>query len=198
MTILASASTDSSLVRRVQACEIEAWSSFVHVYGPLIYVWCRRRGLPREDAADITQDVFVAAARSIATFKHDSCGSLRGWLWTITRNKLHDFRRSRETQAAGGSEFLQRLKELPAELPEDSDDRGDSHQLLHRALEQVRAEFAPTTWRAFTLTVLESWDNRRAAAELGTTPNNIRQCKSRVLRRLRQQLNLAGDDSPQS
>jgi DNA-directed RNA polymerase specialized sigma24 family protein len=41
------------------------------------------------DAADVSQDVFAAVARHIADFRRERPGdSFRGWLWTITRNKV--------------------------------------------------------------------------------------------------------------
>jgi RNA polymerase sigma-70 factor (ECF subfamily) len=54
----------------------------------------------------------------------------------------------------------------------------------------VRGEFAERTWRAFELTVLEDRATADVARELHMTANNVRQAKSRVLRRLREE---AGD-----
>ena len=187
-------STESSLLRRVQAQDDGAWRSFVDLYGPLIYSWCRRRGVAREDASDVTQETFAAVARSVAAFDHAGAqGSLRGWLWTITRNKLQDLfrRRSPGGQATGGSEMQQRLHELPEQSLSESTDsfvESDVQSLLHRGLEQVQAEFEPRTWRAFCCVVLEGRDTASVAVELGMSTNHVRQVKSRVLRRLREQL----------
>ena len=38
---------------------------------PLVYRFARRRGLQEADAADVTQDVFRAVARSIRQFDYD-------------------------------------------------------------------------------------------------------------------------------
>ena len=128
-------------------------------------------------------------------------GSLRGWLWTITLNKLRNFARRAPPQATGGTDLYERLLNLPETLPPESSDDAqqdarhsheggnpDERRLVQRALDQIRGEFAPHNWQAFTLSVLEGWDTARIAAELGTTPNNVRQAKSRILRRLREQL----------
>jgi RNA polymerase sigma-70 factor (ECF subfamily) len=55
-------------------------------------------------------------------------------------------------------------------------------------LEQIRQEFQAKTWVAFWRTVIDGQATSLVAAELGLTPASIRQAKSRILRRLRQQL----------
>ena len=191
-----SPSTDSSLLQRVQSQDPQAWRTFVDLYGPLIYAWGRRQGLSREDAGDMTQETFGAVARSIGQFSAVG-GSLRGWLWTVAHNKIRDhFRRGVNDRAAGGTDMQVRLQELPGEPPQEPTDSADLHELrnlLGRGLEQVQTEFEPRTWQAFVLTVLEAEDTTAVATKLGMTANHVRQAKSRVLRRLRDQL---GELSP--
>lgn len=167
-----------------------AWHAFVGLYGPLIYSWCRRKGLAASDAAEVVQETLLAVARAIPTFD-PALGRLRGWLWTITQSKLADFFRRRPAdQAAGGSEMVDRLRQL-AEPPPEDDTTGGDHDLrllLDRALRQVAAEVEPQTYRAFVLVVLQARSTAEAAAELGLSENSIRQAKSRVLRRLRQMI----------
>src|SRR5690349_15812290 len=98
-------STASSLVEGVKTLQPLAWRQFTAVYGPLIYGWARRAGLQGDDAADVTQEVFRSVAVGAPTLQYRRPGdTFRGWLWAITRNKLHDFRRVRsgKPQAAGG------------------------------------------------------------------------------------------------
>src|SRR5437867_2680850 len=74
-------STSLSLLARVRAHDQAAWERLVGLYGPLVYGWCLRAGLRKEDAADIGQEVFAAVARKIQSFRHDRQGdSFRGWL----------------------------------------------------------------------------------------------------------------------
>jgi RNA polymerase sigma-70 factor (ECF subfamily) len=60
--------------------------------------------------------------------------------------------------------------------------------LYRRALELVRAEFEPRTWELFWLTAVEGRPPVDVAAERGLTPAAVRQAKSRVLRRLREEV----------
>src|SRR5438552_5027070 len=69
-----------------------AWQQFVELYGSLVYGFARRRGLQDADAADLTQDVFLAVARSAGRWEYDPrLGTFRGWLYGLTRNKVARF-----------------------------------------------------------------------------------------------------------
>ena len=64
------------------------------VYWPLVYGWLRQRGLQHDDAEDLGQDVLQVLMRELPRFRYDrNRGSFRGWLRTITANRLRNFRR---------------------------------------------------------------------------------------------------------
>jgi RNA polymerase sigma-70 factor (ECF subfamily) len=62
------------------------------------------------------------------------------------------------------------------------------HWLVGRALELMRAEFQPTTWKACWECVVNSRPAADVAAELGISVGAVYMAKSRVLSRLRQEL----------
>jgi RNA polymerase sigma-70 factor (ECF subfamily) len=182
--------TSVTLLERIRHQEPYAWHRLVHLYGPLVFQWCRRSQLRAEDAADISQEVFRTVAARIADFRRTRPGdSFRGWLWTITRYKIGDHLRrlQRQPAAAGGSEAHLRLLELPEQAPEE-DSPTETANLVHRALDLIRPEFEDRTWQAFWRATIEGHAPRDIAAELGVTPDAVRMAKSRVLRRLRQEL----------
>src|SRR5439155_19199810 len=57
-----------------------------------------------------------------------------------------------------------------------------------RALELMQAEFQPATWKACWELFVNGRPAAEVAAELGTTVNAVYLAKSRVLRRLRREL----------
>jgi hypothetical protein len=65
-------STSSSLIKRAQARDPEAWERLVELYSPLVYYWFRGTRLPAEDAADLMQEVFRSVSVGIARFAHNS------------------------------------------------------------------------------------------------------------------------------
>ncbi len=97
-----SSATSRGLLERVKVDDAAAWHRLVDLYAPLVYRWCRGFGLPEPDAADVFQDVFQAVASSIACFRKEKEGdTFRGWLRTITRNKIRDHFRIRGREPAG-------------------------------------------------------------------------------------------------
>lgn len=191
--------TSTSLLERARGQDKQAWERLVVLYTPLVYAWCRRSGLQPADAADVGQEVFRAVARGLAEFRRDRAGdTFRGWLRTITRNKLRDFAgaRKRCPPGVGGSEATCQIEQLPDPEPE-ADLTADRQLLYQRALEVVRTEFEERTWRAFWLVVVEDVPVGEAAQQLGATLNAVYLAKSRVLRRLREEFADLIEDLPE-
>ena len=116
--------------------------------------------------------------------------NFRGWLWTITRHKVMDWRRrqQRHPGAEGGSVAQMRWAELADPFTDDStdeQDRTETSSLVHRALAMIEAEFEPPTWQAFWRAAVDQQPTAQIAEELQVSAASVRQAKSRVLRRLR-------------
>ncbi len=158
----------------------------------MILFWCGKGGLRSEDAEDVTQEVFAAAAAGLDRFHRDRPGdTFRGWLRGITRNQvLLSYRRNHGRPVAeGGSDAFWHLQGHADPLPgPGEDEEAEMSQLYQRAVEQVRDRFEPHTWQAFWLTVIQGRAPAALTEELGMTVANIRQAKSRVLRLLKQEL----------
>ena len=75
---------------------------------------------------------------------------------------------------------------LPDEEPFDEVEY--RQQLVRRALQIMQAEFEPTTWKACWESVVSGRAATEVAAELGVSVDVVYGAKSRVLRRLRQEL----------
>jgi RNA polymerase sigma-70 factor (ECF subfamily) len=179
--------TPASLLERLrQPAPESAWTRFVQLYTPLLFFWARRLGLHDADAADLVQDVLTLLVRKLPEFSYDGNKSFRAWLRTVTLNCW----RNRVRRA-----------ELPREFPRpDLDGLPDSdagdllgeveyrNWLVGRALELMRAEFQPSTWKACWECVVSGRSAAEVAAELGLSVGAVYMAKSRVLSRLRQEL----------
>jgi len=185
--------THRSLLDGARARDAAAWERLVTLYAPLVLSWCRGWGLKPDDAADVFQEVFQAVATHLDGFRRERpSDTFRGWLRTITRNKVNDHFRRREKEPAGvgGSEARDLLAQVPGALPVEEPAVADEAEgaLLHRALELLRAEFEPKTWQAFWQTAVEGRAATDVAADLSMSPGAVRVAKSRVLHRLRSDL----------
>jgi RNA polymerase sigma-70 factor (ECF subfamily) len=188
----AHSATPLSLLERVRARDAAAWSRLVALYQPLVLYWCRRGGVRGPDAEDVAQEVFAGAAAGLDHFRRDQPGdTFTGWLRGITRNQvlLHFRRNQGRPQAEGGSDAWEQLQNVHDPLaPTDAEEVAEMSQVYRRALEQVRGDFEESTWQAFWQTAIEGHPPAAVAGTLGMTPGAIRQAKSRVLRRLKQEM----------
>ena len=180
---------------RARSNDAEAWDRLVTLYAPLVMHWCRRLEVSEADAADIFQEVFRSVAMNLGAFRKErDSDTFRGWLRTITRNKVIDHHRKlkNEPRAVGGSEAHRRFSDLPHEVPKDIEDDDielrAKDNLVRRALDQIRPHFQEQTWRAFWRCAVDGLSAPDVADELSMSPGAVRVAKSRALQRLRDEL----------
>ncbi len=179
--------TSASLLERLrQPGQAEAWARFVDLYTPLLFSWARRLGLQPEDARDLVQEVFTALVEKLPAFAYDRDKSFRAWLRTVALNKWRDRHRRKAIPIAPGPVPLAELAG-----PDDGEafwEQEFQQHLIRRALEVMQADFQPNTWKACWEFVVSGRPAAAVAHELGISENAVYLAKSKVLRRLRQEL----------
>jgi RNA polymerase sigma-70 factor (ECF subfamily) len=175
--------TSPSLLERLRrAEEPEAWRQFVDLYTPILFAFAGRLGLQEADAEDLVQETLVQLLQKLPQFRYDRRKSFRAWVWTVMRHKVLESRRRRQPQAA----------ELPdVAIPDELDRLWQEEyrqQLVGRALEIMRSEFQPSTWKACWEHAVAGRSAAEVARELGMTVGAVYAAKFRVLARLRQEL----------
>jgi RNA polymerase sigma-70 factor (ECF subfamily) len=183
--------TSRTLLARARERQAGAWDRLVLLYGPLVRHWCRRGGVAPQDIDDVMQEVFANAFASLESFRHGMPGdSFRGWLRGVTRHRLleHFRRLRRHLAAAGGTDAQALIREQPdLNVTPDGEEQDLCNQLHRRLLELIRNEFEQTTWDMFWRSVIDGVPTEMIAGELGVTSAAVRQARSRVLRRLREE-----------
>ena len=181
--------TRPSLLLRVRDHhDSAAWERFVNAYTPIVFGFCRKRGLQAADAADVAQDVMQSISQAVADFDYDpKKGRFRDWLFRVTRNKLTDFVRRRKNEAvgSGATEVRERLEAEPAEEDDAWEEQWRRHA-FDRAAAEVRSEFEDKTWKAFWATAVDGRAVKVVAEEWGISVGAVYIAKSRVMARIKQ------------
>lgn len=89
--------SDADLLARCRGGDADAWETLVNRYQRLVYTVARRNGLGPEDAADVTQTVFVALLESGAGIR--SQDRLPSWLMTVARRQAWRLRSRRDHES---------------------------------------------------------------------------------------------------
>ena len=172
--------------------ESESWERLAGIYSPLLRVWICKYELQTSDADDVLQEVLMALAQELPTFKHSGRpGAFRSWLRTILVHRLQNFWRSRKYRpvATGGSSLLDRLHELEDETSSASRFWNAEHDrhVLSQLMKQIRPRFQDATWEAFYRQMFGGETAVVVAASLKTPVHSVYVAKSRVLNLLRQE-----------
>ncbi len=179
-------STSTSLLTRLRTGEeTGAWTRFVSLYTPVLFSWVRRQGVPSDDTADVVQEVFAVLVKKLPKFQYDRQQRFGSWLRTIAVNKCRDYFRRRRSRPDHTQDSVD--QEVPVDI-ESFSEAEYRQRLAHRALKIMQEEFQPTTWKACWETVVSGRPPSDVAQELGLSVNAVYVAKSRVLRRLRVEL----------
>ena len=182
----------SLLVRLRDGGNHSAWREFVDLYSPIVYGFARKRGLQDADAADLMQDVMRSVSKAIGRLEYDrNQGSFRGWLFTITRNKIFNFLSARRIrpQGSGDTTTNRLLDQQPDGVDgEETWELEYQRRLAALAMERIQGEFQEKTWRAFWLSAVDGLAAAEVAKQVGLSPGAIYVAKSRVLARLKEEV----------
>lgn len=178
-------STSETLLRRLRApADEQAWHRFLELYAPLLYYWACRSGCDRSEAADLVQEVLLVLVQRLPTFEYDPERSFRGWLRTVAFNCWRNRRRTPRVP----TEPID-VKDIAVPDPAERFWQDEYvAQLTRRALVLMQRDFEETTWQACWKCVVEGKSGPAVAAELGISVGAVYMAKSRVLFRLRQEL----------
>lgn len=178
--------THTTLLARLSAgVDPSAWNDFHDRYAGLIRGFALRQGLQSADCDDIVQDTLMALSQAMPRFRYEpGRGTFRSYLKTVVLHAI--FRRSRQKRG----ERL--LEEVEAVSPEgEGDSEADVHwesewrqYHLRLAMRRIEAEFNAKDRAAFEAYAVAGRPVRETAAELGLSPDQVYQAKSRILKRL--------------
>lgn len=185
------ADTPPSLLLRIRDhADDESWGDFVEVYSPMIYSFCRSRGLQANDAADVTQEVLLRLSKAIRNFEYDrGRGLFRDWLARIVLNEIR-----RQASKAKQPPINLEEQSVPAAQDDSQWQEHFQQHIFQTALGRCKPHFAEETWRLFELSWLQDQSVDEVAVATNCSRDQVYVARSRVLKRLRYEVVNLSDD----
>jgi RNA polymerase sigma factor (sigma-70 family) len=167
----------------------EAWAALLHKYKNLIFSIPVRRGLPREDAADVFQRVCLLLLAELPHLREPK--ALPMWLIRVTSHECERWRRQEHPYVPREGpevEPAELLDEKP--LPDDLIASLKQEQVLREAV----AVLSPRCQKLIEMLFFEAPARpyRQVAERLGLAAGSIGFIRGRCLTRLRRELEKRG------
>lgn len=194
--------TRPSLLLRVRdANDADAWDEFGQIYRPVIVRLAKIKGMQDADADDLAQHVLFAVSRAVDRWQPDaSRGRFRTWLRTVTNNAiLNALTRGVPDRAAADEVIDQFLQQHPDRSGPDSDLLRTEYrrEIFQQAAAKIRSEFSDETWNSFWLTAVDGIEVDDVARQLHRTRGSVYASRSRVMNRLKTEIeNQPWDGTP--
>ena len=109
--------SEAAMIDRCRRQDVEAFGRFVDAYQARVLGFVRRMVPNSEDAADVTQEVFIRAFQSFSRF--DGRSSVRTWLFRIAHNLCIDKARRRGRHVAEVSLSEPGEQDFEFDVPDD-------------------------------------------------------------------------------
>jgi RNA polymerase sigma factor (sigma-70 family) len=184
---------ETEAISRSRHGDVQAFNRLVEHYQSRVYALCFRMLGDGDAAEDATQEVFLAAFRSIRGYRG---GVFAAWLLRIAKNKCYDQLRARRRQVAldaapDDTDTAPRLVVDPSEGPEERVLRAE----LGRTLERLLLALPADQRLVVVLSDVQGYSYPEIAAATGWLAGTIKSRLSRGRTRLRTALRAATEQA---
>lgn len=194
------APTRLSLLERLRDLDDgDSWQEFFDTYWKLIYCAALKFGLSDHEAEEVVQETIIGVARKMETFHYDpQICSFKGWLMHVTRRRIIDFLRKRQTRGrsfeplpadTNTSETLLQIPDPAAELAfEGMWEEEWQKNLVDAAMERVKQKVNPQHYQIFYLLSVKNMAARDIAELLGVSTAKVYVVRHRIARLVKQEV----------
>ena len=184
----------NALVRRCVAGDAAAWQEIVQQYNRRIYNICYRFSGSPDDAADLTQEVFIKIYRTLSTFDGTKAAFMT-WVTTVTRNLLVDhFRKGKYDRVTDSLDATPGNHEDGLSIGDQLEDQRSSpeqrmqSQETQKMVQGALQKLSPELREAVILRDLQDMDYKEIAKVLrvpeGTVKSRINRGRTELARLL--------------
>jgi RNA polymerase sigma-70 factor, ECF subfamily len=138
----AAQSDERLLIGRLRRRDPGAFEQLVKAHQDRVYDFCVRMVADREEAFDLTQEIFVSIHQHLEQFRHDA--KISTWIFRISRNHCLNRikylkRRGRGRSEEYGESSEQAINESvgPVQTPDQSLEASRARALVHRAIARL-------------------------------------------------------------
>jgi RNA polymerase sigma-70 factor, ECF subfamily len=151
----------------------DAFHELYGAYFQRVYGYVAFRIDNRQDVEDTVSEIFLHVVRKLGQFKNQHDYSFAAWLFTITRNAIHDFYRARDREAVP----LEQIGQSAIDTPPPETDL-ELRRLINTLPERRR--------EVITLKFFSGLRNNEIAVVLGLDERTVASHLSRGLKDLQQ------------
>ncbi|MBZ5735716.1 RNA polymerase sigma factor [Nocardioides sp. TRM66260-LWL] len=160
--------SDDALVRAARLGDQDAFAVIVDRYGPGMYQYAMRLVAGHDaDAAEVVQEAFISAWRSIGTFAGRS--QLRTWLFSLVHRRAVDLLRKRRPTPIDDEQLA-----LESPVADDDPLRSTIDAELVAALQEALATLPPTQRAVWLLRETEDMSYEEIAEALSIPVGSVR------------------------
>jgi RNA polymerase sigma-70 factor, ECF subfamily len=158
---------DDALVLRAQAGDTDAFESIVRKYRNEVYAFSYSFVRNREQAWDLSQEVFVKAWKSIKRFRREA--RLKTWLMRITANHCRDYLKKRRLETVAFDDAIR--ADAPGTLADPAESLAARE--LGRAIEKAVAALPHKHRTAFILREYQGLSYQEMAEVMECSPGTV-------------------------
>ncbi|HEV3326279.1 MAG TPA: sigma-70 family RNA polymerase sigma factor [Puia sp.] len=176
--------TDTEIIKRVLQGEQALFAQLVQRYQQYVFTLVGRFTASREDAEEISQDIFVKAYRSLADFRGEAKFST--WLYTVVRTSCITFLRKKrlDTTSLDNERTFLQLESKESGFKANAVERKSRHAMVNAAIHML----SPDDSQVLTLFYKGEQTLEEIGRIMGLDPNTVKVKLHRARNRLKEKM----------
>ncbi len=170
---------ERKIIKSAVAGEASAFGKLYDQYQPQIYRFILFKVGHREEAEDLTHEVFVSAWQNISKYR-DFGFPFSGWLYRIARNRVIDHYRTKKTPASI-DDIDPEYFAVPTATPTTLEEKLEIER-VRKALTHLKPEYQDVLIMRF----IEELSLKETAAALGKTEGAVKLMQYRAMKSLQE------------
>lgn len=171
---------DKEIVRQIRNGETESFAWLLDRYGTQLFSLIQRIVRNREDAEELTHDVFLKVFENIGTYRGDSTFST--WLYRIAYNKAVSKIRKKKYEQPFGDDFVFRS------VDSSHDEYDAERERRFRQIEQTMARLPVKDRMMIEMYYYQNKSTEELAYITGLSPSNVKVRLFRIRKKMYEEI----------